>query len=310
MAHGLDEAFKVLRSAITDLQRRSVLPTASQVRLEMKQLTYGGFEPKALGFKRFRDFLAAAEQNDHISVHERPGDLVVALPGDPVVQTGALRIRRDLWRAALDWSPRVDHYLDLDADRVEALPKDPVPLEPEPMQKLRARVELADESLVRVPRVSMATQLSWMSTFTDSLADDEMRILLQGALATEKPAKLFTDVLRNDPQTLSRWHERLTANVSAHLQSWKERDERLINLDLHVPPTGAGRKSEMPHPPTPGTSARRALIDAATAARSFPRTDGQDGDQQLRALLHRAIDRMGTEELRQIWLPLGYVTES
>ncbi|MGH3349763.1 MAG: hypothetical protein ACRDPS_03780, partial [Nocardioides sp.] len=121
------DAFVVLERAVS--HERSVhgrWPTASRVRIVMKELTYDGFAPARLGFKRFRDFLQAAEAAGAIALDSsNAGDILVALPGEtePAARaTRHARIRKDLWSALLDWTRGVDYYFDLDIDRPVVLP--------------------------------------------------------------------------------------------------------------------------------------------------------------------------------------------
>src|SRR5690349_15840884 len=109
----LDQAYGVLASAVGMLSRGDRPPTASEVRLEMKRLTYGGFSPKAFGFKRFRDFLDGAEAAGYVAVDkDREGDVAVVLPRELPGSQGinAPPVRSDLWKAFVDWSPRLARY--------------------------------------------------------------------------------------------------------------------------------------------------------------------------------------------------------
>src|SRR5262249_61737654 len=70
------QAFNVLGGAVEALASRlRRWPTASEVRLEIKRQTYGGFTPSILGYKRFRDFLVDASDLGYIEIDkERSGD--------------------------------------------------------------------------------------------------------------------------------------------------------------------------------------------------------------------------------------------
>src|SRR4051812_39505103 len=95
------QAFNVLTQAVRESTRPGHVPRASQVRLTMKRLTYDGFDPTALGFGRFRDFLVAAQSAGIVSLRDRPGDIEVLLANheEPTPETGHTRVRRAIWRA-------------------------------------------------------------------------------------------------------------------------------------------------------------------------------------------------------------------
>lgn len=318
----LAEALKVLETAVTSRTVGERAPTASEVRIAMKQMTYDGFDPKALGFKRFRDFLAVAEADGVVTLHtDRPGDLLVSVRGRAARPEGHVRVRRDLWRAVLNWAADVDHYLDLSQDRVLTLPKKPVPLEPEKFSAVRARVAEGDAALVLIPAVPIRTQVGWMEKFANGLDDEQLRSLLTGALHGDKPAKLFGTVLRNEPAAQDRWQQSLAANVLVHLQRWKDDDPRLA--ELRIVTEGSPPSSSKPHEASVTAAAAapaRALVDAAgsiiltlqgnrSGAARLRRRSGTDAEQRLRDLLHQAIDRMPEEELRVLRIPVGYLLE-
>lgn len=315
----VENAYAVLTQAVEAGLDGLRWPTASQVRLAMKQLTYGGFNPKDLGFKRFRDFLQAAETAGHVTLHlEHPGDIVVAAVGATAQRQDGRRprIRRDLWKAASDWSAEVDHFYDVEADRCLSIPTKPVLLEPTRFQQLRKRIEDDDQNLVKVPRIDIKTQVHWMHMFAEGQDDSSLKLLLTGALGGEKPAKHFAAVLRNQPAAQDRWFDILAANVSASLQAWKDTNENLAALRLesvNQQRTEGDSRSNARHGNTQASA--NALVEAAgsilalniRSARDNKHTVRPGGEEQLRALLHRAIDQMPESELRTIRIPVGYL---
>jgi len=100
------EAFGVLAKAVEGLTTASARnPTASEVRLEMKRRTHGGFDPKLVGFKRFREFLTAAADAGFVTLDTtRLGDVAVGRAEDSTVSSAHENfVRPDLWRAFIDW---------------------------------------------------------------------------------------------------------------------------------------------------------------------------------------------------------------
>lgn len=315
----LKDAYIVLERAVQETAAGTQWPTASKIRLRMKELTYGGFNPDELGYKKFRDFLHAAEAAGHVSLHfDHPGDVVVAKAGvsAPEAQSTRVRIRRDLWQAALDWRSGVDYVFDLEAKKAVMLPSEQVLLEPERVRELRKRISDGDEALVRVPRVTIKMQLEWMNDHVGGLSPSPLRDLLLEALSSDKPAKHYAAILRDQPSAQNRWFNALSANVLAHLQAWKDSEPRLSDLGLEAPnsPVAIGDVAETrPVPPVPAQSADGSvgrvprlftarLSDRVVRDRAVP-----SAEERLRALLHRAIDQMPESELRAIRIPAGYM---
>jgi hypothetical protein len=276
------QALGVLDRALDELASEHRLPTASLVRVAMKRLTYDGFDPEELGFKRFRDFLKAAENDKRIELHDRPGDVVVGRRGAAApVDGGTVRIRRDLWKSTLDWSPDLAHYLDLETDKIITLPSTPVPLEPEKFANLRDRVTAGDEQLVRIPSIDIRTQVGWMAQFTSTVADAEVQLLLERALASPKSAREFAQVLRSEPAVRYAWNKQLSAHVLVHLLRWKSDEPRLADVQIEATvetseragsapgstsQQAAGAAELTPVEPSATTVHHRAVVDPAPGA--------------------------------------------
>lgn len=123
-------AFGLLTEVLNGYERAGQVPTGSQVRLALKHRTYDGFDPKKLGFRQFREFLARAAEAGLVEVDEnRPGDVAVRpvsrRPNEPIPSR---QIRGDLWRAFLDWAPEELRLFDRRNDAVIRLPREPAPL--------------------------------------------------------------------------------------------------------------------------------------------------------------------------------------
>lgn len=168
-----DQALDVLVQAISQLQQESAdPPTASEVHVRMRSLTYGGFRYSELGYKRFRDFLVLGEERGLIQVDRtRTGDIGVSLTSDAVPPFAShAAIRPDLWRAAVDWTPGLLRIYELAEDKVHLIPERQAPLEPERIAQTRARYEKAPDEFTVVPNVEIQTQLTWMREFAESLS--------------------------------------------------------------------------------------------------------------------------------------------
>lgn len=320
----LGVALRLLGESVNSLQGHLLrLPTASEVRLDLKQATYGGFDPKALGFKRFRDFLLEAQRRGYVVLDStRAGDIAVGGPGDETGPNVTPTIRRDLWKAVTDWRPDLDHFFDLESDRVVSIPKEERPLEPERIRDLRSRVPMESDRYLKIPSLPWARQSTIMREFASSPGlKPDLRKLLIAALDQDKPSRSWQAVLRIDSAAYAAWQRFLKTRVDDHLSSWR-RDSppaARITMERRIrPETDAGSRSAKQE--TPSTDLSVLLRVAASANRDdesrevhrvsrltvAERHDSM-GERQLRLMAHRAIDQMSVEELRRLEIPLGYV---
>jgi len=327
------EAFQLLADVVAQNSDGRDL-TASQARLQMRRKSYGGFNLKDLGFARFRDFLSEAAKEGYVVVDDtRPGDYTLSLPAQPSGRAGqTARIRPDLWRAFLDWSHDLQRVYDIERDQATMLPVEPAPLEPQKFRELRQRIKANPGVFVTIEPIDMQTQLGWMREFAEKVSDSRIKSLLKSALASEKPAKLFSAVLREIPDEQINWRNTLRVHARSFIEEWRDaiptaqpiridtdremaaRDESstdnarsavhtrgdvgdLLSLvtDLAIATTKTARTSQYTSPA--GSSA-------------LPQTRKNTADlNSLRALLHAAIDRMSLEELKDISVPIGYLFE-
>jgi Uncharacterised protein family (UPF0158) len=319
------DALKVLANAVSTLYAEGGRPpTASEVRLEMKRQTYGGFDPKIIGFKRFRDFLSMAATEGHIRLDaSRRGDLAVLLPGEKDRTTDWTQyIRPDLWRAFVDWDPRMLRFYDKEAGKAVMLPKEPAPFEPERFRKLRGQLSEDSGRFLEIRPVEMTMQLAWMREYAEKVADNSLRPLLLSALDQSKPLKFFVDVLRTAPTALRSWHRYLGIRVRAEVERWRDEvgAHDLIDIDRR----SEDSKASLPSPirtqlqdaeQMAAENIRRLLASRmrarnADSAAPQPSNDGIKGNgAELRSRLHAAIDRMPYSELRMLRIPVGYLFE-
>lgn len=318
------QAFDVLVAAVSEVRERRGRPaTASEVRVAMRQRTYGGFDPPALGFPRFRDFLDEAEQLGHVRIDRaRPGDVALVLPEESEAADPVPMVRPDLWRAFADWTPGQLRLYDSAEDRVHVIPEQPVPLEPERFGEVRRRLAADPSAFVPVTPVPRQRQIGWMREFADSVGDKQSRLLLRSALDGEKPAKLFLSTLRQSPPLLARWRQEHRARVREEILRWREHrvpEGVSVTVDRQEEPEDEGSRGPARELSASWGSAQLTLW-AREPARLWPRSDhwhfaptlgGDHGrespDAALRALVHAAVDRMPVEELRALRLPVGYL---
>lgn len=316
-------AFDVLIEAIAYLsQTGSSQVTGSAIRLEMGRRTYGGFDPKRVGYKRFRDFLDDAEGRGYVEVNrDRPGDVAVAIPGASPEAGSTPRMRSDLWKAFSDWNPRTSRFYDLNEDRVVTLPTEPAPLEPTRYTELRKRISQNPSGFVEIKPVSRQQQLDWMRDFALLVTDPEVSRVLSEALKSDHPARYFVVVLRNFPNMLNRWHNTLRERVYAEALKWRDSDHRLTPVQIEqVKSSDQPPSSRLQEEPVgaAGTASRRVAegpqkhthdLDVVQFFASQTLGKMTQSRSPLRQRLHEAIERMPESELRKISIPVGYLFE-
>ncbi|MER6060635.1 hypothetical protein ABT167_05385 [Streptomyces sp. NPDC001792] len=318
------KAFDVLVDSVSSLYEfASSRPTASEVRLEMKRRTYGGFDPKKLGYRRFRDFLNDAETEGLIGIdHLRQGDVSLYLPTEAEGSSAPVAIRQDLWNAFVNWNTSFSRYYDLEKEEAVLVPRDPAPLEPVRYVEFRQRLTRNPDSFIEIHPVSRETQIEWMRDFSARVRSGELKELLNAALVGPKAAKGFAAVLRSIPEVQVEWHRSLSNRVYGEILKWKEAHERLASLEIESTKAGDAVSvvsGSFPHAervsgdgPERGQAADVAHLLALQRSSKVPslavgRKKDTVGDLRLR--LHLAIDRMPESELRKISIPVGYLFE-
>ncbi|MFF8647306.1 UPF0158 family protein [Streptomyces griseoluteus] len=316
-------AFNVLADAIASLsQAGASSATGSAVRLEMGRRTYGGFDPKRVGYKRFRDFLDDAEARGYVEIdRDRPGDVSVAIPGATAGASSTARMRPDLWKAFSDWNPRTSRFYVLNEDRVVTLPTEPAPLEPTRYAEVRTKISDNPSDFVEIKPISRQQQLDWMRDFALLVTDPEVSRVLTEALKSEHPARYFVVVLRSFPNLLNRWHNTLRERVNTEALKWRDSDSRLTSVQINqVPPSAEPAASQQPEEAAAPVKASNRRVAESPLKHTHDRDVVQFFTGQasksvvysgatLRQRLHEAIERMPESELRKICIPVGYLFE-
>lgn len=301
-------------------------PTASELRIRLREITRDGFDTKRLGFTRFRDFLDYAEQGGNITLdRDRPGDIAVGLKNfDPGLTSSTRRMRRDLWSSFLRWGHDEVRYYDRTTDSVKSVPTNVAPLEPDPLTQLRHAVRENAEQYVAIPPIERETQIGWMRDFAQDVPDIEVKGALSVALASTNSAGEFVTALKNYPTELRRWYDSLAKHVEQAIDCWLSENELQIDI-WNEKQLASDKPAELPQSLVLGAEKlsgsrndvssfqRRVLWSlpdtftrSNTTNESDPRLEVKSVEH-LRKILHSAIDRMPAEQLRQISIPLGYL---
>jgi hypothetical protein len=325
-----EEAFKLLADIVAEHTDSGRSLTASEAYLQMRRKSYGGFNLEDFGYNRFRDLLAEASQAGYIVLDAtRQGDYALFAPETHEKIPSIRPIRPDLWKAFIDWTPGLMRLFDIEQDQVLLVPAEPAPLEPVQFREIRTRRQDSPEKLILIDPVGLPQQLEWMREFAESASDPRVRQLLENALISEKPVKLFKAVLRDFPEYQRKWRSNFSGRVRAQIERWRDATSTStpIRIDRQNEVEVSGRRVDVASAPPSkrieysdsvpdhniirvrGVSTYSDLLTAMGARKSGVSSESPADAVILRTLLHAAIDRMPAEELKNLRLPIGYLFE-
>ena len=330
-SQAVQEAFQLLADTIAEHDDIERPLTASGAYLQMRRKSFGGFDLKTFGYRRFRDFLAEATRAGYVAVDDsHQGDLILHVVESQKKVAPIKPIRPDLWKAFTDWTPGLVRLYDIAQDQVLTTPAEPAPLEPARFKEIRDLRERSPGNFAVISQVELHEQLEWMREFAETVQDLKIRHLLESALASEKPNKLFRAVLRDAPEYQRRWRNIFSSHVRSEIERWRDTvpTSKPIRIDRQVDNESLARPSILTQqsPPSPrgdstdaarvqqivrnrGVSTYSDLLTWVTAAHKSRSASDSTDVAMLRSLLHAAIDRMPAEELRNLRLPVGYLFE-
>lgn len=332
-----EEAFRLLADVVSEQSAAGGVLTASQAYVKMRQRSYGGFNLQVFGYRRFRDFLMDAAQSGYVIIDEtRPGDFALIQPEIPATTNERFTaIRPDLWKAFIDWSAGIMRLYDITQDRAVMLPAEPAPLEPARFKEIRERRKSDPDNFILINPIGLAQQLDWRREFAEQVPDQQIKQLLDSALVSEKPVKLFNAVLRDTPEYQLKWKHHLTSRVRTEIERWrdtvgisieilverKKEDEESKRISLKSPTSGLSDRDRADlaalasvlrgsHPARTRVSSYSDLLSSqAIRGTASPREHSSVELSEIRRLLHFAIDRMPEEELKNLCVPLRYLFE-
>jgi hypothetical protein len=270
---GKAEAFEVLKAEVANLNQGGRVPTAAGLKSSLQRKN-SSFDERALGYKRFIEFLEDAEAKGYVSVLRDPlnhpriypaGEATAkakaAISESDAVAMGTLRLRSDVWRSVIDWE---QNY---------------TPWEKQPNR------------FVQMTQISQEQQIGWMKEFAEAQLDNAREELV-AALAPGAPRGKFRLTLAKNSLDAA-WSRSLQAHAARFVQDWAAANSVSIK---HL----FDQRSPDPEP---------AMASASTTETSEPAITGTDAGQttRLRAELHRVIDRMSLEELASLRIPAGYL---
>jgi hypothetical protein len=287
----LEQTFSVATELVVAALTEGITPTAATLKLQMRSVV-DGFTERAYGFRKFIDYLEAAESAGHVRVdRDISGHPRISLPGTaalvPATTTKSpkRRLRSDLWSAVVSWDAPAARYWDRLSKRAYLVPVD---------QSGRPLWETETDRFTHVEPVSRETHLEWMQDFVGHLDQGEAKDALASSLrpdATPGSFKrtLMAHELGHDWQTL------LTTCVMNHTLTWASEQNVPINdiLETRRRPTRPEDESVATGQPEPGL-------------RKGERASAED-PESLRRALHAVIDSMSLSELAALPIPAGYL---
>lgn len=285
-----------LKLVVDALSNDSYSPTAAAVKTALLKAD-PTFDERSLGYKRFVDFLAAADAqgtvrltrdvNNHPRVH-RAG----ASPNQhsAVAYTfDGLRLRREVWRAFVEWSPG-DYWRGWDRDftRVFMAPQ---------VGRGEAPWEAAPERFLAFPVVTQVEQGEWMKEFAAAQVTP-VREALEASLGPDSGLGAFREALRSEG-LLEAWSSALRHHVNLRAAEWATS----AKVARHHLFESLARQSR----PAPSDSIAVAEF-AAEDAEDRGALDGVDsGIESLRRELHRVVDGLTLSELASTPVPARFL---
>lgn len=287
------DAIDLLKKVVIDYGTSGRRTLAAGVKAEMQRRGPGGFDERGLGFETFREFLLQAERAGAVVLEREGPHTAIYLAGrasntaDQLVGSKRRpRVRPDLWSAFTDW--KADWVRAWDKTEREAImlpPQEATGRARPAHDAIRQALSQTPDRFVRIDPISRETQLKWMREFAEQQDDRQAQLLLEFGLTTERPTQSFSQLARTQPGLYAAWLDTRTARVIDEVEAWRASNALTIDITAQRQDVQAPRVSE-------------AVADAGLARSS---------DEQLRALAHKAIDRMSPAELGRLAIPLEYL---
>lgn len=286
-------AHRLLKEAVSALQRRGRTTTSAGVKSEMKSID-STFDESSLRFTGFRAFLEDAQTRGVATLAKAPTgpDVVVSIPGvdsAPSAQPkdGAdSKVRPEIWRAFVAWDNGLRRVYDRQTSAIRLVERGP---DGEDVADLDEEIEKDPDRFIEIKPIPRSDQLQWMRDFTERLDPGPVKSALSNALTTDRPLADFARVVRNEPGIAERWHLRLTRQVKNVIAVWRAEHGVTLEVD-DVSPVGSSRPKQ-PKRPRPFEAAR---------------LHGGSLDDMRDAML-AVIAQLPTEELMQIKVPVVYL---
>lgn len=288
----LDTAYRLLAQVAAEMHDNGRRAHAAAVKPRLLALTNGGFDERSLdaGFRTFRDFVRAADAAGVITCAPAPiGPDIEVLPvgvtslgpRQPVAQSE--RVRPDFWEAFVDWTPGRTRVYDRVEDRARIVPLEPAPLEPASHTSLRDALSDATR-FVPITAVPMNAQAEWMRAFVDVAPASPGLAAAEAALQAERPFRAFAHALAIDDRLKHAYNDFRQEKVVEAIEAWRS-DHGLEDVRIYTAST------------TPDHE------DAKERGKS---ADENVRVEDIRRVVHAAVDRMPLDALNALHVPAEY----
>jgi len=290
--------FDQLKAIVDSLSSGTYSPTAAAVKTALLKLN-PSFDERKLGFRRFVDFIQAAvdrgavsmirDANNHprvFPVDARPN----VLSNSPPFAMEGLRLRREVWRALVDWTP-ADYWRgwDRQQSRVFMAPH---------AGSSTAPWEVDPTRFLPLPIISQEEQVAWMKEFAAAQVP-LVRDKLESGLSPDSELGAFRVALR-DEGLAEAWSVALRQHVNLRAAEWATSakvarhylfESQLSNpRDIHV-----------------DAKVAKTAGDAGPQTAQSVDENASEKDDALRQKLHRVIDGMVLGELAALPIPARFL---
>jgi hypothetical protein len=274
-----DLVTEVLRQALETRSPELGATLKQRLNMLLAQRGAGPFDERALGFKKFQDFLGSQDWLE-IKKPTGSGDISVFLRTAPPIQVSStdtqrekpspsnIAIRSDIWQAFTNPDPKRKRHF----HRTNGAVLHFVEGEDSPNSAL---VNDARDEFIEIQPIDGAMQLRWMRMFLDALP-------LGG---NERSA---VDAMLVEPYT-SALNVTFTRALGSHAGSWREFRTRRVTDQITAWAAQAGVPIEQLHPPT---SSHVAAVPARQPAMS----------QRERAM--KLLELLSDEDIARLVIPV------
>lgn len=257
---------------------------------------------QAMGYRKFLDFLVAAEERQLVRVtrvgeslhpYVSPWDESQAAPVAALKSPVAgYRVRGTVWPALVDWDQTYARMWDREANRAFMFPT----IDGEPAWSQ------TPSRFAAIEPVSPETQFGWMREFAETLTDDQRQQVLP-TIGESAPRGAFRSTLRA-LRIERQWTATLQQRVAEYAREWGRMNDVGVShlLEPDRPPTKRAETSKSP------LGGRASTVDARSVATR--RQPTEEFAETLRARLHLVIDQMTVAELSALSVPAAYLIQA
>lgn len=289
----IQDAFRALAATVAEMEGRGKSTRIAGVKPQVSRRLGGAFSERALGFESFHAFADAAVAAGFIEAgNDADGWFVLQAKSSSANSAAARgdqdggRLRPDIWRAFTEWGDGWLRVWDRASARAVRLSKSAQLHEGPERADLRRALEAGSDGAILITPISQEVQLKWMREFVSEIGDHPLARPLEASLADPRPFRTVSLVLRSDPVLRHKLHTLRASKVLSAVREWAA----IHSVDLDA-------IDDAPSVP------------AGVAPVLHPETDRSEIGR-LRESLHKAIDQMPLEDLRQLHVPAGLLFDA